>query len=102
MLYTFFLISIITNWWSWRQITVTTTINAIYAIEITMPNWTKILNHPLFNMGFFLVVRQATKNMDLDNTGYIGVIRGFYLGSQLLVILLSFYLMSVIRKTNDI
>ncbi|CAO3611193.1 unnamed protein product [Mucor fragilis] len=66
-----------------------------------MPNWTKILNHPLFNMGFFLFVRQVTKNMDLDNSSYIGAIRGLYLGSQLLIILLSFYLMSVIRKKND-
>ncbi|KAL9560314.1 hypothetical protein MBANPS3_000041 [Mucor bainieri] len=52
-------------------------------------------------MGFFLFVRQVTKNMDLDNSSYIGAIRGLYLGSQLMIILLSFYLMSVIRKKND-
>ena len=66
-----------------------------------MPNWTKILNHPLFIMGFFLFVRQVTKNLDLDNSNYVGAIRGLYLSSQLIVIILSFYLMSVIRKKND-
>lgn len=75
-------------------------IELLYKIHISMPNWTKILNHPLFNVGFFLFVRQVTKNMDLDNSSYIGAIRGLYLGSQLLVIVLSFYLMFVIRKKN--
>ena len=51
-------------------------------------------------MGFFLFVRQATKNLDLDNSNYVGAIRSLYLGSQLIVIILSFYLMSVIRKKN--
>lgn len=51
-------------------------------------------------MGFFLFVRQATKNLDLDNSSYVGAIRSLYLGSQLVVIILSFYLMSVIRKKN--
>ncbi|KAI9467869.1 MAG: inorganic phosphate transporter Pho88 [Benjaminiella poitrasii] len=66
-----------------------------------MPNWSKILNHPLFNMGFFLVVRQITKVMDLDNPEYKGMMRGLYLGSQILIFALSMYLMSVINKKND-
>lgn len=65
-----------------------------------MTVWNKILNHPLFNMGFFLAVRQLTKSMDLDNTNYLQLIRSFYLGSQFIIILLSFYLMSVIKKKN--
>jgi hypothetical protein len=65
-----------------------------------MPNWNKILNHPLFNVAFFLGVRQVTKSMDLDNSKYMGYIRAFYLGSQFIIFLLSCYLLSVIRKKN--
>ncbi|KAI8887639.1 inorganic phosphate transporter [Backusella circina FSU 941] len=66
-----------------------------------MTNWLKILNHPLFNMGFFLVARQLTKFFDLESPQYLTFLRGLYLSSQLAIILLSFYLISIIRKKND-
>ncbi|KAI8091174.1 inorganic phosphate transporter [Gilbertella persicaria] len=66
-----------------------------------MPNWNRTLNHPLFNMGFFFVVRQVTKTFDLDNPEYLNSIRYTYLGSQIVIFMLSLYLLSIIRKKND-
>ncbi|KAI7888904.1 inorganic phosphate transporter Pho88 [Mucor mucedo] len=66
-----------------------------------MPSWNKVISHPLFNMVFFFGVRQVTKLFDLDNPRYISLIRSFYLGSQFVIILLSFYLLSVIKNKND-
>lgn len=65
-----------------------------------MTDWNKVIEHPLFSMGFFFVIRQIIKTLSLDNVEYVGVIRTLYLGSQLLIILLSFYLLSVIKGKN--
>lgn len=65
-----------------------------------MSNLNKVISHPLFNVAFFLGVRQATKFLNLDNPEYLGLIRSFYLGSQFVIILLSFYLLSVIKNKN--
>lgn len=65
-----------------------------------MPNWNKFLNHPLFNLGFFFIVRQVTKSFNLDSAEYIGALRAFYLGAQSIIILLTLHLLSVIKKKN--
>ncbi|KAI9020917.1 inorganic phosphate transporter Pho88 [Phycomyces nitens] len=63
-----------------------------------MPNWNKILNHPLFNVGFFLVTRQITKQFNLDN--YIWFLRALYIGVQLTILGMSYYLITVVKKKN--
>ncbi|KAL0095531.1 inorganic phosphate transporter Pho88 [Phycomyces blakesleeanus] len=64
-----------------------------------MPNWNKTLNHPLFNVAFFLVSRQITKRLDLDN--YIWYLRALYVTAQLAILGMSYYLITVVKKKND-
>ncbi|KAI8364869.1 inorganic phosphate transporter Pho88 [Choanephora cucurbitarum] len=66
-----------------------------------MPDWNRVLNHPVSNIGFFYVVRQVIKTFGLDDPSYLGLIRFIYLCSQILVLIFTFYLLSVIRKKND-
>ncbi|KAI8970468.1 inorganic phosphate transporter Pho88 [Mycotypha africana] len=66
-----------------------------------MTNWVSLLNHPLLNVVVFLSSRPIAKFLDLENPSYLNTLRGIYLGSQLVIIVLSFYLMSVIKKKND-
>ncbi|KAI9344712.1 inorganic phosphate transporter [Pilaira anomala] len=66
-----------------------------------MLDWERIVNHPLFNLGAYFFVYQVTRYSGLDNPENLYSIRTFYLGSQFIIIALSFYLMSVIKKKND-
>ncbi|KAF7721097.1 hypothetical protein EC973_005415 [Apophysomyces ossiformis] len=66
-----------------------------------MPSLQKILNHPLFNVAFFIAVRQLTKNWNLDAPEYLTMLRALYLGSQITIILLAYWLISVVQKKND-
>lgn len=74
---------------------------SLHFIIQEMPNWNKILTHPGFNVVFFLLVRQVTQYFKLDSGEYTTSIRAFYLGAQSIIILLTLYLLSVIRKKND-
>lgn len=65
-----------------------------------MFDWSRIVNHPLFNIGCFLVLRQVTSYFGLDHSENLDIIRTLYLGSQFIVIALSFYLLSVIKSKN--
>ncbi|GAA5796948.1 inorganic phosphate transporter Pho88 [Helicostylum pulchrum] len=66
-----------------------------------MFDWSRIVNHQLFNVGCFLVLRQATSYFGLDHSENLDTIRTLFLGSQFIVIVLSFYLLSVIKSKND-
>ncbi|KAI8371133.1 hypothetical protein BD560DRAFT_396198 [Blakeslea trispora] len=65
-----------------------------------MPDWNRVLNHPVSNIGFFYLVRQLIRTFELDDPHYLGVIRSIYLCSQIAVLLLTFYVLSIIRKKN--
>ncbi|KAI8083143.1 inorganic phosphate transporter Pho88 [Halteromyces radiatus] len=66
-----------------------------------MPSLGKIINHPLFNIGFFLLVRQLTKSLPLEDSSYLWGIRGVYYGAQLLIFLLNLYILNIISNKND-
>ncbi|CAO3633077.1 unnamed protein product [Cunninghamella blakesleeana] len=66
-----------------------------------MPSLTRVINHPLFNVGFFFFIRQLTKYIPLEDSNYLNGIRALYYGSQLTILLLNFYLYTLIGKKND-
>lgn len=72
----------------------------LYIQKKNMLDWERIVNHPLFNLGAYFFVYQVTRYAGLDNPENLYSIRTFYLGSQFIIIALSFYLMSVIKKKN--
>lgn len=74
--------------------------NSFFFFLKIMFDWSRIVNHPLFNIGCFLVLRQVTSYFGLDHSENLDVIRTLYLGSQFIVIVLSFYLLSVIKSKN--
>ncbi|KAI8377877.1 inorganic phosphate transporter Pho88 [Radiomyces spectabilis] len=66
-----------------------------------MPDWNKILNHPLFNVVFFVFVRQLTKAFHLDQPEYLWPLRFLYIASQLAILALNFQLITQVQKKND-
>ncbi|KAI8075294.1 inorganic phosphate transporter Pho88 [Gongronella butleri] len=66
-----------------------------------MPSISRVLNHPLFNIAFFLAIRQITKYFHLEQPSYLVGFRVLYYGAQLLIVLLNLYLISIVNKKND-
>ncbi|ORX42780.1 hypothetical protein DM01DRAFT_265311 [Hesseltinella vesiculosa] len=66
-----------------------------------MPSLTRIVNNPFFNIAFFFAVRQAIKYFGLEKPEYLMGFRILYYGVQILVVLLSFYIISIINTKND-
>lgn len=68
-----------------------------------MVDWMKIVNHPAFNIVFFMVLRQYTKKLPLEEPETLWYLRAFYVVCQLLVIGLYYWLMwKVVRKNGNI
>ncbi|KAI8374504.1 inorganic phosphate transporter Pho88 [Radiomyces spectabilis] len=64
-------------------------------------SWLKWLDHPLFNVVFFFIIRQLIKDWDLTQPDRLVSLRMVYLGSQLAIVGLSYWLIAVVRKKND-
>ncbi|KAI7868476.1 inorganic phosphate transporter Pho88 [Spinellus fusiger] len=64
-----------------------------------MVNWNKTLNHPLFNVVFFLATRQATKYLSLED--HVVFLRGMYISAQLIIFALSLYLIRTVKTKNE-
>ncbi|SAM06515.1 hypothetical protein [Absidia glauca] len=66
-----------------------------------MPSFTRVINHPLFNIVFFLVARQVTKALPLEDPSYLWGLRALYYVSQTVILLLNLYIIQIIDKKND-
>ncbi|KAG0166355.1 hypothetical protein DFQ28_007381 [Apophysomyces sp. BC1034] len=66
-----------------------------------MPSLQTILNHPLFNVGFFMAVRQLTKQWNMEDPEYLTILRVVYFSSQIIIVLLAYWLISTVQKKND-
>ncbi|ORZ22313.1 inorganic phosphate transporter [Absidia repens] len=60
-----------------------------------------LVNHPLFNVAFFMLGKYATKNLPLDDPSVVNTIRNIYLAAQAIVLGLNYWLIAVVRKKND-
>lgn len=65
-----------------------------------MPSLSRVINHPLFNIVFFLVARQVTKVLPLEDDSYLWGLRALYYGAQITIILLNLYIIQIIEKKN--
>jgi hypothetical protein len=65
-----------------------------------MTDWVKKLNTPYVNVGTFLVLQQVAKFIGIDNPAYLNPLRYLYLGAQLLIFGLNFYIIHVIKTKN--
>lgn len=65
-----------------------------------MPSFTRVINHPLFNIVFFLVARQVTKALPLEDPSYLWGLRTLYYVSQSVILLLNLYIIQIIDKKN--
>jgi hypothetical protein len=65
-----------------------------------MPSFTRVINHPLFNIVFFLVARQVTKALPLEDPSYLWGLRALYYVSQTVILLLNLYIIQIIDKKN--
>lgn len=65
-----------------------------------MVDWMRIVNHPAFNIVFFMALRQYTKKLPLDEPDTLWTLRALYIVCQLLVIGLYYWLMWVVVKKN--
>ncbi|KAI7862264.1 inorganic phosphate transporter [Spinellus fusiger] len=61
----------------------------------------KFLSSPLFNIGFMLASMQLAKKVDWENPHTLFVARTGYYGAQVLVMIMTYMLMTLIRKKND-
>lgn len=68
--------------------------------ETDMPSLSTIVNHPLFNVAFFMVIRQFTKKLPLDDPQWLWNLRAFFVVCQTLAIGLQFWLMWRVVKKN--
>ncbi|KAL0089849.1 inorganic phosphate transporter Pho88 [Phycomyces blakesleeanus] len=64
-------------------------------------NLLTVLNHQLFNVGFFFFTRQMIKTFHWDNPEYVPLIRAIYLVTQVCIIGIGYWLIAVVRKKND-
>ncbi|SAM02534.1 hypothetical protein [Absidia glauca] len=66
-----------------------------------MPSLSRVINHPLFNVVFFLLARQVTKVLPLEDGSYLWGLRALYYGAQAAIMLLNLYIIQIIEKKND-
>ncbi|KAI8092605.1 inorganic phosphate transporter Pho88 [Halteromyces radiatus] len=66
-----------------------------------MPDLIYFVNHPLFNVIFFMIVKYMTKNIPLEDPSIISLIRNIYLAAQAVILGLNYWLIAVVRKKND-
>ncbi|KAI8327729.1 inorganic phosphate transporter Pho88 [Chlamydoabsidia padenii] len=66
-----------------------------------MPDILRVVNHPLFNVAFFIIGKYLTKDIPLDDPHVVSLIRNIYLVAQALIVGLNYWLIAVVRKKND-